>query len=84
MKATELKRKTYVPSDPVPFSGIYQVRHYRHRLPHEATLLDNEYFPACRFCGDQVRFRLICAATSIEHDGDFAEGIESGVKQHQF
>ena len=60
------------PNDPVPVSGIYQVKHYRHRLPHEATLLKGEYFPHCRFCVDKVRFRLVYAATRVEHDSDLA------------
>lgn len=46
----------------VPKAGIYKVLHRDHRDPHEVSLNVNETFPACRQCGDNVRFKLIVAA----------------------
>jgi hypothetical protein len=63
--------KLYIPGNKVPTAGIYEARHHRHRLPHEATLLEGEFFPPCRFCGASVRFRLLRGATSAEQDQDF-------------
>lgn len=59
----------------MPFSGVYQVRHYRHRMPHEATLLEGELFPQCRYCRGDVRFKLIRGAERVEQDQDFTERI---------
>jgi hypothetical protein len=73
MKVQADPKPSYAPNDAVPVSGVYRVRHYRHRLPHEATLLKGESFPHCRFCVEKVRFRLIQAATRVEHDNDFLE-----------
>jgi hypothetical protein len=61
----------------VPVSGIYLIKHYRHRLPHEATLLEGEHFPQCHFCWEKVRFRLVRSATSAERDGDLAQPTET-------
>lgn len=61
----------------VPVSGIYLIKHYRHRLPHEATLLEGEHFPQCHFCWEKVRFRLVRAASSAEQDGDFSPSAET-------
>lgn len=43
----------------IPESGIYQVVHSKHRLPHEVTLLRHEEFPRCAKCQDAVKFRLV-------------------------
>jgi hypothetical protein len=40
-------------------SGIYRVRHEKHRLPHEVTLLKDQQFPRCSKCKDAVVFELI-------------------------
>jgi len=47
----------------VPHSGIYQVSHSEHRLPHEVTLLRGNSFPPCSKCGNNVVFRLLRAVT---------------------
>jgi hypothetical protein len=38
----------------IPASGIYQVIHSAHRLPHEVTLLRGETFPKCQKCANAV------------------------------
>ncbi|MBZ5491720.1 MAG: hypothetical protein LAO76_12390 [Acidobacteriia bacterium] len=43
-------------------SGSYKVRHKKHRLPHEVTLLRDQYFPRCAQCGTAVVFELTQAA----------------------
>src|SRR3954447_25336518 len=47
----------------VPQSGIYQVIHTEHRLPHEVTLLRSNPFPPCAQCGSEVNFKLLRAVT---------------------
>lgn len=42
-------------------SGIYRVRHKKHRLPHEVTLLRDQYFPRCAKCNTAVMFELVRA-----------------------
>ena len=42
----------------IPGSGIYQVRHVGHRLPHEVTLLKDQQFPPCARCGAAVQFKI--------------------------
>jgi hypothetical protein len=68
---TESKRRMHLPGESISVSGVYQVRHYRHRLPHEATLLEGEVFPQCRYCRVEVRFRLMRGAERVEEDYDF-------------
>jgi hypothetical protein len=43
-------------------SGTYRVRHPKHRLPHEVTLLRDNTFPRCAKCRDSVIFELLQAA----------------------
>lgn len=43
----------------IPASGIYQVSHSAHRLPHEVTLLRSQTFPKCQKCADAVTFTLV-------------------------
>jgi hypothetical protein len=43
----------------IPASGVYEVTHSAHRLPHEVTLLRAETFPKCQKCADAVTFKLI-------------------------
>ncbi len=64
---------SYAPGEPAPASGVYLVRHYQHRLPHEVTIVKNEAFPCCRRCGAQVRFELLRDAVSLEDDLDLRE-----------
>jgi hypothetical protein len=45
----------------IPASGIYQVIHSAHRLPHEVTLLRGETFPKCQKCANAVTFKLVRA-----------------------
>jgi len=49
--------------DLVPQSGIYQVIHGEHRLPHEVTLLRANPFPPCAKCGNKVTFKLLRGVT---------------------
>jgi hypothetical protein len=44
-------------------SGIYRVRHKKHRLPHEVTLLRDQHFPRCAQCADAVSFELVRGVT---------------------
>jgi hypothetical protein len=46
----------------IPQSGIYRVRHRKHRLPHEVTLLRDQKFPRCAKCEQAVVFELVQAA----------------------
>jgi len=68
--------RTFSPGDKVPQSGIYRVQHYRHRIPHEITILQGENFPSCHTCGQQVRFRLERAADHANRDRDLASSGE--------
>jgi hypothetical protein len=55
----------------VPHSGIYQVTHAGHRLPHEVTLIAGEVFPRCSKCQDAVQFESIRRATLAQADRSF-------------
>lgn len=66
-----MAKQDYKPSDRVPVSGVYQVRHDGHREEHEATLLAGEMFPACSGCQDKVRFVLKHRAVGIREGTDF-------------
>jgi CheY-like chemotaxis protein len=46
------------PGDTAPSTGVYTVTHRRHRLPHEVSLLKGDLLPACKRCGQHVRYRL--------------------------
>lgn len=50
--------RKFRPGQVVALSGIYRVYHARHRLMHEALLLQGDHFPACTECRDNVRFAL--------------------------
>jgi hypothetical protein len=71
-----MAEKDLRPGDKAPQSGIYEVRHNDHRDHHQVTLKEGQAFPACRTCGDKVRFILLRAATPVEADADF--GMPSG------
>lgn len=47
----------------VPQSGIYRVRHKKHRLPHEVTLLEDQRFPRCAKCHNAVKFEMVRGVT---------------------
>lgn len=53
------RRPTFRTDEVVPQSGIYCVRHRKHRLPHEVTLVRDQTFPRCAKCKDSVRFELL-------------------------
>lgn len=57
-----VKGPTFRTDQVVPRSGIYRVRHRKHRLPHEVTLLQDQTFPRCAKCKDSVIFELLQAA----------------------
>ncbi len=69
-----MPEKVYKPGDSVPQSGVYRVVHGHHRPDHEATLLKGGQFPRCLHCGENVRFHLQRASTSIQDDSDFEAG----------
>jgi hypothetical protein len=52
---------TFGTDEIVPQSGIYRVRHSSHRVPHEVTLLRDQYFPRCANCATAVMFELVRA-----------------------
>jgi hypothetical protein len=49
----------------VPASGIYQVQHSQHRLPHEVTLVGAVHFPPCSACKYEVTFTF-CRSVQLE------------------
>lgn len=54
-----LRTDVLKPGNRAPRSGVYQSTHSRHRAPHLVTILKGELLPACRRCGQQVRYRLL-------------------------
>lgn len=52
---------TFRTDEMVRQSGIYRVRHSSHRVPHEVTLLRDQYFPRCANCNTAVIFELVRA-----------------------
>jgi hypothetical protein len=69
-KRGKLEVLRYKTGHRIPQSGIYQVLHSEHRLPHDVTLLASEYFPRCAQCGNDVQFELVRAAPEI-NESDF-------------
>jgi len=53
------REERYKPGQPVPQTGIYKVLHFRHRAAHHNTLLRGSKFPACKKCGERVRFEAV-------------------------
>jgi len=49
----------FISGQRVPASGVYEVRHAKHRLPHEVTLLRDQPFPPCARCGSAVHFKVV-------------------------
>jgi hypothetical protein len=74
VSATQPERgaRLYAPGDRVPESGIYRVSHVEHREDHPVQALKGEFFPSCRKCKQQVRFRLWLEADHMTHDWDLA------------
>jgi hypothetical protein len=66
-----MAEQDYKPAERVPVSGVYRVEHNGHREAHEATLLEDEVFPACAVCEERVRFILKHRALNIRQDKDF-------------
>lgn len=60
---------SYATGQRVPASGIYQVRHREHQLPHEVTLLKDETFPPCSRCSTAVLFKLVRLVTALDKSG---------------
>jgi hypothetical protein len=58
-----MKSKHFKPGQQVKVSGVYRVHHKSHRLMHEATLLEDDLFPRCRRCAEEVRFELLRAVS---------------------
>ena len=56
-------------------SGIYTVRHRKHRLPHEVTLLRDQRFPRCAKCDTAVTFELVRALANKGEAATFATRI---------
>jgi hypothetical protein len=64
----------YSPGQVAPQSGVYTVRHYAHRLPHNAYINEGTVFPECRTCQHRVQFlAVLVGVTELAHDPDFAE-----------
>ena len=62
VKSAPTKTVKHHTDETVPKSGIYRVRHSKHRVPHEVTLLRDERFPRCAKCDSAVVFELVRAA----------------------
>jgi hypothetical protein len=71
MQGTAQAEQVFKPGESAPQSGVYTVRHHRHRESHSATIFKDERFPACTRCGMAVRFVLSRRATRILDDSDF-------------
>lgn len=52
------------PGDICAQSGLYEVIHLDHRAPHRVIVSANDIFPPCKYCGANVRFRLLIQSTS--------------------
>lgn len=66
-----MQDQIFRPGERAPQTGIYEVRHYQHRFPHEVTALAREIFPFCRLCGHRASFRLVRPADRLKSDIDF-------------
>jgi len=52
------------PGDICAHSGLYEVTHQAHRLPHKVVVVKGDTLPRCKHCGNAVRFRLIMRSFS--------------------
>lgn len=50
--------RSFRPGEVAAESGVYEVVHTRHRAPHAVLVLAGMRFPACKVCGEAVRFRI--------------------------
>ena len=66
---------TFRTGERITRSGIYQVIHRKHRVPHEVTLLKEQIFPICAKCHDAVRFRLVRGAKLPEIENESSTHI---------
>lgn len=64
-----VKRPRFHTDEIVSQSGIYKVRHKKHRLPHNVSLLRDQYFPRCAQCDTAVIFELVRAAMDESETG---------------
>jgi len=66
--------KVFLPGEPIPETGIYEVIHDRgHRASHEVVMHSRDLFPPCDQCDARVRFKLVRTAPYIFEDEDFIE-----------
>jgi hypothetical protein len=64
----------FLPGEPVPETGIYEVIHDRsHRPSHDVVMHGQDLFPPCDQCDKRVRFKLVRTAPYIFDDEDFVE-----------
>ena len=70
-----VKRARFHTEEVVRQSGIYEVRHKKHRLPHEVTLLRDQYFPRCAKCDTGVVFELVRAVMDEYESSTFSSRI---------
>jgi hypothetical protein len=76
MSRSRRKGSFFLPGEPVPETGIYEVLHDRkHRVSHDVVLHANDLFPPCDQCGTRARFRVIRTAPYIFEDEDFFEEL---------
>jgi hypothetical protein len=75
-----VKRPIFRTDEMVSQSGIYRVRHKKHRLPHEVTLFRDQQFPRCAKCQNAVTFELVRAGNT-EPDG--ARGLSSPIRLYE-
>lgn len=73
----DLKPKRFLTNAKIPETGIYKVFHSAHRLPHEVTLLEAQFFPTCSRCGTAVEFELFRPALDIHRDPSFRVCLHS-------
>ncbi len=59
------------PGEVIPETGIYRVFHSDHRVSHEVTLLQDEKFPECSKCKEDVHFQIMRSAPHIVRDVNF-------------
>ncbi len=70
-----VKRPAFSTDEIVCQSGNYTVRHLKHRLPHEVTLLRDQRFPRCAKCDNAVIFELVQPMASEAEAANFATRI---------
>jgi hypothetical protein len=75
-----VKHPIFRTDEMVPASGVYRVRHKKHRLPHEVTLFREQQFPRCAKCQNAVTFELIRAANS---EPDSPRGLSAPICVHE-